>query len=254
MVQRHVYRNDPIEEALCELRFVPSTDWDLTLPGRFYERVKDEYDGKPRQQGAMEAGIETFPRSEGSAFQVKGRFARVQFPTKDEKKLVAIGPDVLSVHVLRPYPSWDDFRPRISRAYESYLGVVEPTSVRSISIRYINQVLLEGMPTNLCQFFTIAPQTPPNVPLEMSGFLSRIESTYKDEPVQLTTTLASVEAPENHSAFLLDIEVTRDWSDEPLPLEEAMYQVNELREREREAFEASITPTTREVFDAGQNQ
>jgi uncharacterized protein (TIGR04255 family) len=73
---------------------------------------------------------------------------------------------------------------------------------------------------------------------------------YKDLPIGLTTTLGSIEAPEGSMAFLLDLEVSRRWTEEPLPLEEAMPHIEELRQRERVAFEESITERTREVFDA----
>ena len=123
MEERHIYRNDPIEEALCELRFESDKEWNLTFPGRFYEQIKDVYDGKPRQQNLMEAGFQTETQPEGTALQLKGSFAKVQFPTQDDKKLVAIGPDVLSIHVLAPYPNWEDFYPRIQRAFQEYLKV-----------------------------------------------------------------------------------------------------------------------------------
>jgi len=38
-MERCKYRNPPIEEALCEFRFVPSQDWDPTVPGRFHKKI-----------------------------------------------------------------------------------------------------------------------------------------------------------------------------------------------------------------------
>lgn len=197
MAERRKYRNDPIEEALCEIRFERGNEWDLTLPGRFYELIKDTYDGKPRQQNVMEAGFQTVAQTEGPALEVKGSFAKVQFPTQDGRRLLAIGPDVLSTHVLSPYPYWEDFHRRIEEAYQSYLKLVEPVAVRTISIRYINRVLIEASTDiDLDEYFGIAPQPPSDTPLTMFGFLSRTESMYQDKPVRLATTLASVEAEE----------------------------------------------------------
>ncbi|MBI4566163.1 MAG: TIGR04255 family protein [Planctomycetes bacterium] len=36
------YRNPPVIEALCEIYFAESA-WDDTIPGRFYERVRDRF-------------------------------------------------------------------------------------------------------------------------------------------------------------------------------------------------------------------
>jgi uncharacterized protein (TIGR04255 family) len=250
MAVRHKYRNDPIAEALCEIHFDPSTEWDLTLPGRFYERVKDTYGGKPRQQGVMEAGFQVGAQANNPSLQLRGGFGKFLFPTEDDLRLVGIGPDVLSVHVLKPYPFWEDFYMRIQEAVQAYQELVEPRGVRSISIRYINRVMVEGTAVDLGDYFTTAPATPPNISLTLSNFLSRIESAYTDRPARLNTTLGSVDAPDGYSAFVLDLEVSQEWAEKPLTVEEAFGEVNELRVRERDAFEYSITDRTREVFDA----
>ena len=54
--------------------------------------------------------------------------------TEDQTRAVGVGPDVLSVHMLRPYQrpeppeesGWDEFRPRIATALKAYWDVAEP--------------------------------------------------------------------------------------------------------------------------------
>ena len=43
MQERRRYRNPPIEEALCEFRFKPGRDWDLTIPGKLQAAIGEEY-------------------------------------------------------------------------------------------------------------------------------------------------------------------------------------------------------------------
>ena len=114
---RRQYKNPPIEEAVCEIRFAAGAEWNLTFPSRFYERIKDQYPGKPRQQALMEAQLQAAPRVENPMFQLRQESAKLLFPNADERRLVGIGPNVLSVHVLRPYTGWEDFRSRIEEAY-----------------------------------------------------------------------------------------------------------------------------------------
>ncbi|QMS90513.1 hypothetical protein HUN01_24125 [Nostoc edaphicum CCNP1411] len=45
---RRQYPNPPIEEAVCEFRFAPDPAWNLTIPGLFYEKIKDFYTGEPQ--------------------------------------------------------------------------------------------------------------------------------------------------------------------------------------------------------------
>ncbi len=189
-------------------------------------------------------------QEDNPSLRVRGGFSKVLIPTKNERRLVGIGPDVLSVHVLRPYPFWEEFYQRIEAAIRAYWVVAEPQGVSGISIRYINRVTIEAPTVDLGDYFTIASAPPPGISLNMSNFLSRTESILTDSPTQLNTTLGSVEAPSGICAFVLDLEVSQAWVEEPLTIEEAIVQVNELREKEREAFEFSITDLTREVFDA----
>ncbi len=43
------YREPPVVEALCEIYFADST-WDDTVPGTFYEEIKDEFPVKRRRE------------------------------------------------------------------------------------------------------------------------------------------------------------------------------------------------------------
>jgi len=250
MMARRQYKNPPIEEAVCEIRFAAGPEWDLTFPSRFYESIKDQYPGKPRQQALMEAQLQAAPRVENPMFQLRQESAKLLFPDADERRLVGIGPNVLSVHVLRPYTGWEDFRSRIEEAYVAYRKAADPKAVTRIAVRYINRIVIEGTSAELDDYFTVSPQLPPTLALSMAVFLNRVESVFDDEPIRLTTTFGSADAPDQNLAFLLDLDVTRDWSPGILPLQELLSQIDELRRRERDAFEATITNRTREVFDA----
>ena len=250
-MERRQYRNPPIEEALCELRFAPSSEWDVTVIGRFRERIKALYPGKPREQQLMEAGFQVGPQRTDSFMSLRQGLARVHFPTDDGRRLVAVGHDVMSVHVLRPYPGWDeDFRQRIAEALEAYSDITAPAGVQQISLRYVNRVVIQQAAIALDDYFTAPPHIPEHLPQAMAVIFSRIESFYANKPIRLAHTFASAEAPERQSAYLLDLDLRWEWPAPPLPLTEVMDAVEDLRQRERDAFEALITDKTREVFDA----
>ena len=70
---------------------------------------------------------------------------KVQLITKNGKRIVGVGPNVLSVHMLRPYLDpcnsdkigWDESRHRIGRALGAYWEVVQPQGVKRIGIKYM---------------------------------------------------------------------------------------------------------------------
>ena len=127
-MERRNYHNPPIEEAICEFRFAPGSDWDPTIPGLFYEEVRESYTGKPYQESFMEMEAQ----QERPSLTLNLGITRVVFSTEDKKRLVAIAPNILGVHILRPYSEWEDFQKRIQEAIDAYQKVTEPKGVRRI--------------------------------------------------------------------------------------------------------------------------
>jgi uncharacterized protein (TIGR04255 family) len=247
--RRSQYKTPPIEEALVEFRFEQAQEWDLTIPGKLHQHasIKDQYPGKPRQQRVLQAALQAAP-GQPAGFAVHEGVGRVQLVDLDAKRLLSLGPDVLSVNVLRPYEGWDRFRPRIDAALRAYAEVAGIVGVNRIGVRYINKVVIPVTNFDLNTYLLSRPSSPPGLPNQMGGFLNRVEYAY-DDGCKLLLTQASVEAPEGSSAFLLDLDVV--WEGKaPLPVDEVMAVVEDLHEREGRAFEAVITDETRKVFDA----
>ncbi len=143
---RRRYSNPPIIEALCEFHFKPGLDWNLTMPGKLHTELGDDYTGKPRHQKSVELGVQ-FHEGSPRNVQLGEGPNRVQLVTENEKRIVGIGPNVLSVHMLRPYQDtrlhaeksgWDEFQLRIVKALETYWKVAKPEGVKRIGVRYIN--------------------------------------------------------------------------------------------------------------------
>ncbi len=254
---RRQYKHPPIDEAICEIRFAPSSEWDLTVPGRFHAEIKTAYAGKPEQQKVeLEAGFQVGDQTSGQ-LKLKQGIARVKFPTLDGRRLLSVGPDLIGIHLLRPYPpGWlEDFRPRIAFALDAYRRLFEPVGLRRVGVRYINRIVVPSERFDLGEYFTAPITIPDGLPTEIGAFLTRIESAYNDSteesPIRLVLTFATLkeQAPEK-AAFLLDIDVIQEWPKDPLSLELALERIDDLRPRERVAFEALITENARELFDA----
>src|ERR1700722_8132777 len=49
-MHRRIYKNPPIQEALCEFYFSPFQSWDPERMARIYRRIKGIYDGQPTQE------------------------------------------------------------------------------------------------------------------------------------------------------------------------------------------------------------
>ena len=243
------YKNPPIEEALVEVRFAPADEWDLTIPGKLHEHrdIKKEYQGKPRTQKVFEAALQAGPGQPPNLAIHEG-VGRIQLINEAGNRLISLGPGVLSVNMLRPYDGWGLFRPRIETALRAYNEVAAPTGVTRLGVRYINKIV-SPREKDPMDYFTCGPPRAPGLPRKMAGFMSRVEFVY-DDGVKLLLTQASIDAPEDQSAFLLDLDLIWE-SAEARNLDEIMAVIDGLHEREGAAFEAIITDAAREMFDAG---
>ena len=164
MNQRRRYRNPPIEEALCEFRFLPGREWDLTIPGKLHVILGKEYNGKPQEKTLVDVAL----NAEGGQppkLNYGAGLAKVQLVTTDGKRQVGVGKDILSVHMLRPYQNprfhgrggWDEFQPRISAALDAYWEVAKPIGVCRIGIRYINKIVIPQTPVAVERYLKCAP-------------------------------------------------------------------------------------------------
>ena len=251
---RRQYRNPPIQEAVCEFRFAPENEWSPIYPSSFFEKIRGEYPGKPREQKMMNIDKASNAAQPGLppnlAGMVLNEVTRLQFFSADEKNVVSIHPDVLSNSVQRPYPGWETFKPSISSALNTYVGVAAPLGIRRIGLRYINQIEVSGGISALLECLVCPPPMVPAVDCRVENFGLRTEYIYNDQPITVVVTLARVIAPEGRCSCLLDIDTSREWPAEPLNLKEAMNFVQDLRDRERHIFESLITDRARERFDA----
>jgi len=92
------YSNPPLEEVLCEFRFRPLDQWDLTIPGLIYQELGPRK--YPNREQVRLPATSTISAGPTSVRQETRLVDRVRFLTEDRKTIVQIGSDLLSVHRL----------------------------------------------------------------------------------------------------------------------------------------------------------
>ena len=166
------YKNPPIIEAVCEFQFAPGQPWDFTVHGLFYEQIRAEFPEKQQQMGIgirfrQEAGAiqhELLPNSE-----------RMQFLRKDKSALVQVGPDMLAVNHLKPYPGWEVFKPLILDNLNKYIEVAKPKGLKRLGLRYINKIDLPEQTIKMQDYFNYFTLIPKELPQTHENFSARVE-------------------------------------------------------------------------------
>lgn len=255
------YKNPPIEEAICEFRFAPSRDWDLTIPGKLHHQIIDEYGGQPKELRVLETTVKTGSDSEAAEIQHRAEIGKLLLVNNEGTRMVGVGPDVMSVHMLRPYQNsaapetsgWDEFRPRIEKAIKAYWGVANPRGVSRIGVRYINKLVVpkqkEGIKRSLKKLVECTPPDIHGFPGMMDNLASRFEYTCPDN-MKLALSQHLANAENDQFEFFLDIDVAWNTTDEPIDQGAALEKTSQLKDQENKIFEALITNRAREHFDA----
>lgn len=241
-----VYRNPPIIQAVCEYSFEPSQTWDWTVPGLFYNEVKDDFP-KKREQNVLHVELQAGPNVMPPA--VKGGMASVQFLTEDEKTLIQVGPDAIAAHRLRPYTGWENFKPIILRAVEVYTKVAKPTGIRRLGLRFINRIEIPGKTeVRIEDYLLAAPKVPEELPQTFGSWAQRVEIPYTQLEGALRLQSGSVRAEDRKGAvFMLDLDFVSGVN-QPLPLGEAERRLEIAHTEVERAFEACITNEARRLF------
>lgn len=245
MTKGRRYRKPPVVEALCELYFADSK-WDDTIPGRFYESVKDDFPVK-RQREIQEAQISI---ADGQAAAGVKRLAPwIQFVSESNDRMLQLARDLLVVNQLRPYPSFEDWRPSIDRALKLYGDLARPTGLARLGIRYINHFVIPGARVQLEDYFAVHPRLPEGLGDEHGAFMVRFEIPHAPDGHMVVVTFGSVAAiGPGGLTFMLDIYDTFE-SGEPLKLDLVAGEIIRAHENVEAAFEGSITDTLRRILE-----
>lgn len=237
-----VYNNAPIVEALVEFRF-GSEQWDWTIPGLVYERVRKDFPEK-RQQNVLEVEM----RAEASeiAHNIKGGTARMQFYNKEQTSLIQLGPDLLTVNFLKPYPTWSQFQEVLWRIFDVYLEEAEPESVKRIGVRYINRIEIPEKHPVFQDYFRVFPTIP--VVDGISDFLMQVQIPFWDDGGILRLIMGSDPNQDSEtSSFILDLDF---FTSEPIvSIDQVQAWTEKAHSQIERIFESCITDQARELFD-----
>jgi uncharacterized protein (TIGR04255 family) len=209
-----------------------------------YEKVSSEYPIK--EQRTMQSV--TTRRGESGLEQEVQIQGRVVFLANNRQAFIQVGLGLVAVHVLKPYPAWNGFKPRIETAFRALTDVLEVKGLQRIGLRYVNRIEISEKPINLEDFFDFYPNLGPNLPQHLDSFIAAAQVLFERGrdacKFQLTDAV-----PENKGniAFLLDLDY---YLAKPaaVPTESALAWVEASHHQVEEVFEGCIKDRLRSIF------
>lgn len=239
------YQNPPLIEALCEIQFSADTPWDLVSPGLIYEQVRDQF---PQRRPGRSIAVNMSQAAQGFGQEVHIT-DRVQFVRADERAMIQVGPQLLVVNHLKPYSSWEGFRPLIDTALQAYTNGIQPTHIHRIGLRYINKMVFPGTRVVLEDYFEIYPKLGSGFPEDHGPFMVGLQFPCAEGRDALMLSLqTAIPEREEEVVMTLDLNyflVTPD----SVQIADVMGWVDNAHVQIEHMFEASITDTLRMRFD-----
>lgn len=243
------YRKPPLIEAVCDFRFSGSQPWDWTVPGLFYEQIRNDF---PNKEQVNVVGTIIDPAQSKIVQQAQ---PKMQFVNENRTRAIQVAPDNLSLHQLHPYDGWECFKKSILKYLLTYRSIANPEGLTRVGLRYVNRLELPTIEIELNEYFRILPQVPPPIPQIFPSFLLNVEIPYNSPENRLRITFGTV-IPENPSnnAYVLDFDIFT--SDNAIPsMEEVSDWLDIAHDRIEVAFDAAFTGRTRhEIFEEVSNE
>lgn len=241
---RKKYANPPVVEAVCEFRLTPDTPWDIAVPGLVYEKLKDAF---PKREQRLVHEVELIQGPEGLQQGIRTS-ERILLFAEDKKMFVQVGPRLLAVNSLRPYPTWSGFKPKIERAFESLSSTVEIRGLQRIGLRYINRVEISSLPVRLENYFQFYVFLGPDLPQEMGDFMALAEFVYANGRDRCRVQLRpAVPSGSSRTGLTLDIDYFLAQG-RGVEVGAAIDWVEEAHDKVEQIFEGCITDSLRQLF------
>ena len=140
-VDRVIYKKNPLEQVLCQLRYSPILAIDSKLPAEFQDYIRDDfpiYEEMPNAHHEITAGI-NFQLSDLTI----SPFANVSttknhiFITEDRDWRIDLTRDNITL-TSKKYERWEDFRERLKKPLDALCEVYRPSNFIRLGLRYIN--------------------------------------------------------------------------------------------------------------------
>ncbi|MEG4801718.1 TIGR04255 family protein [Microcoleus sp. ARI1-B5] len=243
-------KGSPLIEVLCEFRFAPSSAWDWTLPGRLYERIGKEF--SEREQ-VNEVVFQLQPEADNSAAlpQIINVPQRIQLKRPDQTAIVQVGPHILVVNHLAPYPLWENFRSLILRIFLEYIDLYGDFTLSGIGLRYINQIPISTEGFDVSNFITLNPNLTGVLDRSLSSFHQRYDLSYESVKAVLVHQTGINETQEGAFAVVLDLDFNSDEVDNLKEISEIQKWLDEAHQHLYEAFRASLNPDYYQLLKQG---
>lgn len=230
-------KSSPLIEALCQFIFEPSEGADWTLPGRMYDLIKGDFPLRSQARG-LKMQVQMGQESKAK-INTEDSIQRVQLRREDESAMVQVGPNLLVINHLCPYENWETFRDLILQMFSHYTQLYGEHQLRSLALRYINQIVVTKENRDIAKYLTTDPPLSGSLDKSLAGFYQLYEIVQEDPPGLLLHQTGSRRKDEQ-DLIVLDLEYQSKQGPEVKNKDQVKAWLNKAHEVIEDAFIDSL--------------
>lgn len=242
------YPNSPLAEALFEVKFESDAEWDWTIPGDFYNKIKKDFPNKEQKQDIvinLESKEGEIVPSKNFAQDKKGK---IVFSNTEKTKIIQVAPGVFTINQLNPYPGWEIFSREIKRYFELYLQLIGDIKISQINLRFINSFdNFDIEKDSFEDYFNFKPNIPIDHPIE--NFFIKNQLSYSEIDSKLILNLGT--PLNNKNNIILDFNFITKNDDNKKNYD---IWLNKAHTYIEEAFQSCITEKTKNILGGENNE
>lgn len=249
--QRVIFKNNPLEVVICQLRFPTILEISTEKPAKFQNKIRNSYP-------LFESEQQTFPKE---IADLLGRFpisqkvegVNYKFISEDNRKLISLNPEFIAVSD-KDYVTWDQFSQEIIRAKRALEDTYKPAFYTRIGLRYrdvINRekfgITGETWQTLLQSFLIGLLSGPDNVPTNIRNIKSEVSIELKEIKGGMVTIRHGIEltGPDNREIYVIDADF---YTNERSKSEDAFANLRRFNELAGDFFRWVITDRLRDAL------
>lgn len=204
MAEKKQLKNDPITEALIDIRVKLPANFDVTAFDDLDTKELKEYSVKERQTefSADLKVVEDQPLFKARSKGVRGFL----YKSEDNKNIVQFRVDGFTFNRLRPYTTWEEMVGAAKELWQVYTKYSAPIQVTRIATRFINHIKLPLPIEDFATYMNAPPQNPSKQDV-VAGYLTRIKLMDKKNDIGTNIIQTFEKGTENRViTLLLDID------------------------------------------------
>lgn len=239
------YKNPPVIEAVCEIRFSPQTPLDITIPGILYVKLREHF---PEKQQRIVKKLQITPgRTRGSSDKVETHSTtQVRFLSGDKNISIQFGENSISVSHLAPYTTWENYKHQISKLCDALEGEGS-YDIERVGLRYINAITIPESGINLEDYFNYRPHSGPPLPTAIENFSLTTSWMHNEKRDMCRAKLEMRERTAEQLKFVFDIDYFL-LVPKSIAFDGIMEWVENAHEKVQNIFENSITDKTKKLW------